>query len=401
MATLCHRAPWLVTCVAGATTPIADGAVVVADGRIVAVGPFAHCRDAADTVVDHDGVVLTPALVNGHAHLELSHLAELGQGAANSGDMPGWIYELLTRREAMTVDAEGIMTAAREALATLSAGGCGLVADIGNDPASSGLCDGGRTEVLFFLELLGLSRLGEERALAMLASLAGEVVATPHGPYSVTPRLLQAAKARARRLGQRASIHLAESVDETRFLADGSGNFPDFFRKRGVWDESFVPPGCSPVAYLDRLGVLDAETICVHCVQVSDEDISILARRRVGVCFCPGSNRFLGVGTAPAAKMLQAGILPALGTDSLASNPVLNLWREMQLLKEDHPALEPATVFAMATRGGAQALGMDGSYGSLAVGKKASCLAVRYDGTGKDLFEYLVTVGDAATVRWL
>ncbi|MDH3393036.1 MAG: amidohydrolase family protein [Desulfobulbaceae bacterium] len=401
MSTVCHRAPWLVTGVAGETAPVADGAVVVADGRIVAVGRFVDCRAAADTVVDHDGAVLTPALVNGHAHLELSHLAELGQGAANSGDMPGWIYELLTRREAMAVDADGIMTAAREALAELTASGCGLVGDIGNDPASCGIGEGGRTEVLFFLELLGLSRVGEERALAMLASLADEVVATPHGPYSVTPGLLRAAKERARRLGQRASIHLAESADETRFIADGSGGFPDFFRKRGVWDESFVPPGCSPVTYLDQLGVLDAETVCVHCVQVSDEDIALLARRRAKVCLCPGSNRFLGVGTAPAAKILMAGILPALGTDSLASNPVLNLWREMQLLVEDHPALDPATVFAMATRGGAHALGKEADYGTLAVGKKASCLAVDYNGNGKDLFGFLVSVGNAATLTWL
>ncbi|MDH4321374.1 MAG: amidohydrolase family protein, partial [Desulfobulbaceae bacterium] len=294
MAVVCHRAPWLVTAVAGESAPIADGAVAVADGRIVAAGRFADCRHLADTVIEHDGVVITPALVNGHAHLELSHLAELGQGEPADGDMPGWIYELLTRREAMTISQDEILAVARKALATLADSGCGLVGDIGNDPASRAIGGDGRTEVLFFLELLGLSRVGEERALAMLASLADEVVATPHGPYSVTPRLLTTAKERARRLGQRVSIHLAESGDETRFLADGSGGFPDFFRKRGVWDGSFTPPGCSPVAYLDRLGVLDAKTLCVHCVQVGGDDIALLAGRRSGVCLCPGSNRFLG-----------------------------------------------------------------------------------------------------------
>ena len=401
MAIVCHRAPWVVTCVEGETAPMADGAVVVENGQIAVVGSFAHCRKFTDTIVDHDGCVLTPSLVNAHAHLELSFLAELGQGKQNGGDMPGWIYELLTRREAMTVDADGITASAREALSALSASGCGLVGDIGNDPASSSIGAGSCAQVLFYLELLGLSKVGEEWALQQLASLSDEVVATPHGPYSVTPRLLQATKKRACRLGQRVSIHLAESDDETRFLADGSGRFPDFFKKRGVWDGSFVPPGCSPVAYLNRLGVLDADTLCVHCVQVSDDDIDILARQQAKVCLCPGSNRFLGVGVAPVERMLAAGILPALGTDSLASNPVLNLWQEMRILIEDHPDLAPATVFAMATRGGAQGLGMDKEYGSLAVGKSDSILAVDYEGRGEDVYEFLVTVGNAATVTWL
>ncbi len=401
MTAVCHRAPWLVTCVEGESTPLADGALVVENGRIVAVGSFADCRNLAATVIDHDGCVLTPALVNAHAHLELSYLAELGQGEPSGGDMPGWIYELLTRRETMTSNAEGITASAGDALATMSAGGCGLVGDIGNDPASCGIGDGSGVEVLFFLELLGLSRVGEERAFSFLASLPDQVLATPHGPYSVTPRLLQAAKERARQLGQRVSIHLAESEDETKFLADGSGGFPDFFKKRGVWDGNFTPPGCSPVAYLDRLGVLDPETLCVHCVQVSDDDIALLARCRAGVCLCPGSNRFLGVGKAPVEKMLAAGIFPALGTDSLASNPFLSIWREMHILMEDHPGLDPAMVFAMASRGGAQGLGMDADYGALAMGKKAAIIAVDYEGSGKDLFEFLVSVGKDATVTWL
>lgn len=401
MAVVCHRAPWLVTAVAGEAAPVADGAVAVADGRIVAVGRFADCRALASTVVEHDGSVLTPALVNAHAHLELSHLAELGRGEPAQGDMPGWIYELLTRREAMAISQEGMLAAAREALADLTASGCGLVGDIGNDPASAEIGGNTRTEVLFFLELLGLSRAGEAHGLAFLETLADAVAASPHGPYSVAPKLLRKAKERARRLGQRVSIHVAESVDESRFLADGGGNFPPFFEKRGVWDGSFKPPGCSPVVYLDRLGLLDAKTLCVHCVQVSGDDIALLAERQSGVCLCPGSNRFLGVGRAPAPALLAAGILPGIGTDSLASNPLLSLWREMRILMEDHPALDPATVFAMATRGGARALGRDADYGSLAVGKKASLLAVAYDGSGEDLFGFLVSVGNDAAVTWL
>lgn len=401
MATVCHRAPWLVTCVEGETHPIADGAVVVADGRIIGAGRFADCRDLAASVVEHDDCILTPALVNAHAHLELSHLAELGQVNANSGDMPGWIYELLTRREAMEITLEEIFAAARKALDGLTDSGCGLVGDIGNDPASINIGSGSPTEICFFLELLGLSRAGEAHGLTFLETLDDEVVATPHGPYSVAPNLLRKTKERASRLGQLVSIHLAESPDESRFLADGGGNFPPFFEKRGVWDGSFAPPGCSPTNYLDRLGLLDEKTLCVHCVQVDEDDINLLAKRQARVCLCPGSNRFLGVGTAPVMKMLAAGIFPAIGTDSLASNPGLSIWREMQVLREDHPDLPPAVVFGMATRGGAQVLGRDKDYGTLAVGKSAAIIAVDYAGGNNEVFEFLVSVGNAATVTWI
>jgi len=400
---VCHRAPWLVTGVPGEFAPIADGAVVVSDGRIVAVGRFADCRDRAGAVVDHHGFVLVPALVNGHTHLELSALAELGQGATAAGDMPAWIGALLARRAELAAAGFDTGDAARAALAGLLASGCGLVADIGNDPASAALADASAVEVLFFYELLGLTRESEARALALLASLAEATSATPHAPYSVTPRLLLDLKKRCRRLGQPYSIHLAESRDEVALLADGSGGFPDFFRQRGVWDGSFRPPGCSPVAYLERLGVLDGQCLCVHCVQLDDADIDILARTRAKVCLCPGSNSFLGVGRPPTGKLLAAGILPALGTDSLASNPLLSIWREMRLLRAGEPGLDPATVFAMATRGGAEALGRGASHGRLGVGRSARLLAVACDAAtkGGDVFDFLTTVGEAVTVQWI
>ena len=101
-----------------------------------------------------------------------------------------------------------------------------------------------------------------------------------------------------------------------------------------------------------------------------------MAGTGVKVCLCPGSNRFLGVGSAPVERYLAQGILPALGTDSLASNPELSLWREMRLLAEASDAPDPSVIFAMATLGGAQALHLDAHLGSLEPGKEADVLAV-------------------------
>jgi cytosine/adenosine deaminase-related metal-dependent hydrolase len=199
------------------------------------------------------------------------------------------------------------------------------------------------------------------------------------------------------------SIHTAESQQEVEFLQTGSGRFLEFLRERGAWDNSFVAPGVGSVHYLDRLGVLNEKTLCVHVVHVDPEEINILASRNAKICLCPGSNRFLGVGKAPVTEFLDHGILPALGTDSMASNPMLSIWREMKLLREDHPGLSPATVFSMATRGGAEAWGIDSDFGTMKTGKQGRIMSVGFGSdinSGHDLLEYMTTVGESVQVEW-
>jgi cytosine/adenosine deaminase-related metal-dependent hydrolase len=131
-------------------------------------------------------------------------------------------------------------------------------------------------------------------------------------------------------------------------------------------------------------------------VHVDHDEIRILAGEGSKICLCPGSNRFLEVGKVPLEQFLEAGLLPALGTDSAASNPDLSLWREMALLAEDHPYVEPHVIFAMATQGGAEALGFGNQLGTLAPQKEADLLAVPVPATVRSadqLMHYLVTAG--------
>jgi cytosine/adenosine deaminase-related metal-dependent hydrolase len=158
------------------------------------------------------------------------------------------------------------------------------------------------------------------------------------------------------------------------------------------------------VQYLHQLGILDEKTLCVHCIHVSDNEIELLAQTGSWVCLCPGSNRYLGVGKAPVAKYLQSGILPALGTDSLASNPEISIWREMQLLAEDHCAVEHAVILAMATVAGAAALNLDVETGTLEPGKRADFLAVPLPNTvqnAAEVYAYLVTTGSSIQPEWI
>jgi cytosine/adenosine deaminase-related metal-dependent hydrolase len=384
-----------------------DGAVLTNNGRILAVGTYAELRGHAALEVEHGTAVLLPALVNCHSHLELSYLARLAKHPGQAGgDLTGWIRTLLTERE-KGGDPEDIKMAAWQALARLYAGGCRGLLDIGNLPASREIAKNFKVNSRFFQELLGLTRNSIDAGRALLASVATdhESSYTAHAPYSTAPELLVKLKARARRHAHLFPIHVAESLDEIEFLATGQGRFREFLAERGVWDGSFAAPGLSPIAYLDGLGILDENTLCVHCVHCDAADLAIMAERRITACICPGSNRFLGVGIAPVPQMLAKGIAVVLGTDSLASNPHLSLWQEMRVLAEDHPGIRPADIIRMATVNGAGFMGLAGELGSLAPGCSAGFLAISGNvpekAAGDEILQWLVSAGLAITTEWV
>ena len=395
-----YRAPYVVPV---ATPLIEDGGMLTEDGRIVAVGRFSDLQGTNAKVVDYDGHILTPALINGHAHLELSYLAHLGQdlSQAASGDIVAWIRKLLQAREQENVAEDEQEFLAWQALAQLYASGCTVVADIGNNPGSQTIGKDFKVRVLFFLEMLGLSKQAENEALERIKNSPSEMRCTAHAPYSTGPELMLHLKDRARRHNHIFPLHVAESVDEIDLLQTGSGRFKGFLQYRGGWDDSFVPPGTGAVSYLDKLDILDEKTLCVHAVHINEEEIDILAQCQAKVCLCPGSNRYMGVGKPPVGKFLVKGIRPALGTDSLASNTMLNMWREMRLLLEDHPNLDPEEVFKMATINGAAALGVADQVGTLESGKSSAFLAVCNQASQKnEIYEFLTSVGEDVQMEW-
>ena len=417
-----HRGPWVITgitCEArGASCGILqDGALLVAGGFIQAVGKYRNIAKEYGQyhTFEHEGRVLVPALVNGHCHLELSYLDlanKIDGQSRNKGDPTTWIRNLLAAREKLSqnsIDAEKMMLShARQTLHRMSAEGVAFVGDVGNSLAGRVIGDDSSTRVCFLLELLGLTKESEAKAIARLEKITADesldIGCTAHAPYSTTPALIQAIKKQADRKGNIFSIHVAESEQEIEFLQSGTGVFREFLRERGAWDGSFTIPGKRSVQYLENLGVINNKTLCVHGVYMDHAEIEILAKKKAKVCLCPGSNRYLGSGKAPVTEYLAHGILPALGTDSRASNEVLSIWREMRLLREDHPGLLPESVFSMATLGGAEAWGLASEMGSLAPGKRALVLAVGCTENldeDRDVFEYLTTAGETVQAEWL
>ena len=352
--------------------------------------------------------VLLPGLVNAHIHLELSAYSHIAPPAPDE-TFCDWIRSLLHVRQEGGIAPEAIADAAQKMLRQQYDTGVLLLLDIGNIPPSPLASNPASAEVTFLLELLGPTAQAEEQVLARIASLPDSVAATPHALYSTTPGIIRALKQRADRLHHLLSLHVAESADEIELLRRGQGCFRSFLAERGAWEDAFPPEGIDShgaVEYLERLGLLDAGLLCVHCVQVSEKEVQMLSAHGCRVCLCPGSNRFLGVGVAPLEQMLHHQLLPALGTDSIASNEALDLWREMQILREDHPQVSPAWILAMASLGGAAALGRDQDFGTLAPGRKAIFLNVDsplLQGVRREeqLLDTLTGGGCPSMIRWI
>ena len=385
---------------------IEDGGVVVANGQILQVGKFTELQKGLNAIIrEHPEHLLIPTLVNAHTHLELSLFAELGSatnGFSPAGDIISWVGKLIKLRKGLITAVDEEIIAAEAAANALRNSGIGLIADIGNQAQGRNLAAEGLIENRFFLEFLGLSKQAEKDALYRLETTAEEIACTAHAPHSTASGLIVELKNRARTRGGLFHIHVAESTPELEFLLTGRGPFREFLFGLGGWDGTFIPPGTGAVDYLDRLGVLDEKTLCVHCVHLSSKEIDLLAKRRAKVCLCPGSNRYLGVGKADLTEFIKRGLLPALGTDSLASNQRLSIWREMAILREDHPDVLPETIFRMATLAGAESLGCEQILGALAPGKKAAFLAVSCpEVQGKDLFAYLASRKEDPSCYWI
>jgi cytosine/adenosine deaminase-related metal-dependent hydrolase len=401
-------AEWLVPM---AMPVICDGSLVIADGRITEIGK------RTEILGRHPGVdefrypaVLMPGLVNGHMHLELSGLRGIDPPPAD-GTFTDWISELLGKRESEAAGRPEIIADFTAVLRRHYASGVALVADTGNEFFAE-LVDrrsDDRPEILRILEYLAPNRQALLAAREKIANLDDRYVAGGHAPYSTSPELLVDLKRRCRRLGQIFSIHTAESSAELEFLRAGTGCFHDFLEQRKAWDGifTFAEKGFSgTIAYFEYLGILDDKTLLVHAVHVSEEELQLIAMRGAHVCLCPGSNRFLRVGRAPVEKMMAAGILPALGTDSPASNESIDLWREMQVLAADNPRLPYQSILAMATVGGAQALHRGDDYGSLLPGKKSQILhvsspALRRCRDSHLLVQELVMGGKPEEISWV
>lgn len=402
--TVIYTSPWVLPVTSEA---IRHGAVAMTAEQIVGVGAEKDiCISFPEARVTQCSGVILPPLINCHIHLELSHLLDIVPPKSGAS-MVEWIVDIKERRESEQFTEEAVCDAIETMLKRQHDDGVVLLVDIGNSHHLLPLDTDQKPEVYPILEVIGPTRDRTNEILAMVQSLPEALAVTPHSPYSCSSELITSLKGRAREKNTILSIHTAESVDEVELIRGQSGTFRLFLDSLSAWDGSLIQHGQynSTIDYLDNLGILDDKTLCVHCVQVDSKDIQTIVKTQAKVCLCPSSNEFLQVGIAPVTKMIEAGLLPALGTDSVASNKSMSMWSEMKLIREKYPTIAPETVLAMATRGGAEALGRTDDYGGLASGKKPLAIEVGIDcdavSSSREIYEKLTLDGGQGQTQWV
>lgn len=370
-----HRAGWIIP---DSMSIIQNGYLEIENGRIKGI----YSGVPREACTDHGPGVLMPPLVNTHVHLELSALKNsipFGKG------FQAWVKELLEQRAAL--EEEVLMLEAEKAISGLLGAGNLYVGEISTLGITKSLLEHSGLKGVFFQEFLGavVEKGSVQKKDGLSFSVAG------HAPHTSSPDLLRALKHQSRSEGLPFSIHVAESEAESGFIFRGKGPWADFLTLRGIDYSSWDLGSKTPVAYLDGLRLLDPLTLAVHLLQVTSTDMEILARSRVKVCVCPRSNHNLHGKLPDIELMIQKGLGPALGTDSLASCESLNIWDEMAFIAHHYPGLDPRTIFSMATLNGAKALGLEHVTGTMAKGKRADFIYRPMDAeTDNEVFERMV-----------
>ncbi len=330
----------------------------------------------ADVIIDASGCIVMPGLVNCHTHLPMS----LFRGLADDLPLDRWLNDYIFPAEAEKINPESVkkwaLLSCHELLLSGTTTCCdgyfyekfvaeaviqsGLRAVLGQ-----GIVDfpaPGVPDPLKNVEIA--SDFIKGHMLEKYPGIYPSVFC--HSPYTCSEKTIKSAKLVADSLDVIFQIHVGETRNEKNIIM---GN-----------------KGLSPVGYLDSIGVLDTNTLLVHCVWVDKEDIAIIKKRGASVVYCAESNMKLASGIAPVAEFLKASVPVGLGTDGSASNNNLDLFTEMDIASKlqkvsmsDPCVFRAQEVVKMATIGGARAIGLDKSIGSLNAGKKADIVIIDTD----------------------
>lgn len=360
---------------------IADGALLVRDGVIVAVGPEATNAEDADEIIDASGCVVTPGLVNTHHHLFQS--LTRATPAAQDARLFGWLRALYPVWARMTPD--DIRLSTQVGLAELALSGCATSADhlylFPNGARLDDSLEAAATVGLRLHATRGSMSIGEsggglppdalvEREDAILKDCDRlidafhdpsdgamvQIAVAPCSPFSVSRDLMRESAALARAKGVMLHTHLAENDEDVAFSL-----------------ERF---GYRPGAYVEELGWTGPDVWHAHCVKLDQREIDLFARTQTGVAHCPCSNGRLGSGVAPVRALRDAGVRVGLGVDGSASNDAAHLLSEarqallFQRVVNGADAMSAREALEIATRGGAETLGR-ADIGRLEVGKRA------------------------------
>jgi cytosine/adenosine deaminase-related metal-dependent hydrolase len=380
--------------------PIENGAIVISENRVRAVGPWPDLRPhATGEIFDLGEIILLPGLVNAHCHLDYTDMA---------GQLPppptftDWIPLITAAKTAWDFSeyARSWLNGAQMLLRT----GTTTVADIEAMPdLLPELWDATPLRVFSFLEMTGIRARRNPKeilreAVENIDSLSHprcSASLSPHAPYSTQPELLRLSAGIAREKKLRITTHVAESEQEFEMFMHARGKMFDWLQ-RNERDNSDCGLG-SPVAHLARNNMLGENLLAVHVNLLAPGDAELLGRHHVHVVHCPRSHDYFRHPQFPRRQLADAVINLCLATDSLSTvrktgkeKLELNLFEEMRQLATADKTISPVEILRMATVNGAKALGMAAQIGELSENAFADLIAIPFAGKNADIYDAVV-----------
>lgn len=353
------------------------GAVAIKGDSILAVGPEAEIRKeySASQVMDCEGKILMPGLVNAHTHVPMTLL----RGLADDLRLDVWLMGYMMPVEREFVSPDFVRLGTQLACAELIRGGVTCFADmyyfeehVARATAEAGMRAVCSQTVLKFPTPDAASfedSLAAAREFIQLwkgHTLIAPSVA-PHAPYTCTPEILRATAELAVEFDVTLHTHIAETALEVENMR----------RENGM----------PVIPFMKKQGLFDAKVLAAHCVHIDEGEMRTLLHAGAGVAHNPSSNLKLASGFAPVQKMLDIGLNVGIGTDGPASNNDLDMFEEVRLaafvakcVSNDPTAVPAVTALTMATRLGAHALHLGDITGTLEAGKRADLILVDISG---------------------
>jgi 5-methylthioadenosine/S-adenosylhomocysteine deaminase len=356
---------------------IQNGAVAIVGDHIAGVGTRAEidAKFQARQRLDRPDAILAPGLINTHTHAAMS----LFRGIADDLRLQDWLEKFIFPAEARNVSPDFVRWGTRLGCLEMLLGGTTTFTDMYyfEDVVAEAAKEAGMRGVLGET-IIGFP-VADNKTPAAALQFTEKYLArfrndplivpavAPHALYTNSDETLKASRALANKYQAPLIIHLSETKKEN--------------------DDALSQRHMTPTGILDGLGVFQGKSVAAHGVWLTEDDMSILKQRGVGVAHCPSSNMKLASGIAPVVRMLSLGINVGLGPDGPAgSNNDFDLFEEMDLAAKlakvtsnDPQALPAAIALEMATIRGARALGLERLIGSLETGKRADLIMVRVD----------------------
>ena len=357
-------------------------------------GRITEIRSLAASDRDVLPVILIPALVNAHTHLEFSSLSK---PICPALPFQNWITAVIKSRRG--ADTEG-RRSVRQGLIESQQSGVTAVGEITTThPISADDVDKG-SSVISFREIIGLQQeripeltcLAKEHLMQFSTADANSSVVggiSPHAPYSVHPDLFASLIELAINRDAIVAMHLAETTDELELLHDGKGAFVEFLKQLNLWDPVTFPGGRSIRDFLEQLA-RTPRALAIHGNYFSNDDIQFLADQpNVATVYCPRTHAFFGHTSHPIERLMAKRARVVLGTDSRASNPDLSLWKELQFVAARFPNIPIPRLLAMATIDAADALGLPTERHKICAGEALECVMLNADRNERDLHKMI------------